>query len=355
MNKMNKPQTKKKSAATNKAKRNTAKVVIPKPDDLPVIDPANINSDGSRKYKNPIHYDHKYPSMEDFAKRLSLHFDSVRTCYDYYRQLRLLSEALEGDPAKQSESDVRDYFLYVKLDKGWKPKTIRQSAAAIGLFYSAYPKADKWTVFSQVKTKDHDELPAVLTRDQIFDVFNAISMRRYLIPLKLIYCCGLRLSECLSLTIHDVKSKENKLWIRQSKFHQDRMVPISDVMVADLKKYWAMHKNPLLLFPSAGRGNTSPESTCERMRLATHPAPHSSLQRIINEVRKELNIPELTIHTLRHSFATHMIESGASILAVKSILGHKNINSTMIYLHLTHRSEEDSLDLMSKLSRDLPS
>lgn len=322
---------------------------------LPTIDPANINADGSRKYKNPIHYHHAYPSMEDYSKRLFLKFDGIRTCYAYYRQLRMLHEHFGADPIDLTESEVRDYFIYVKNDKGWKPKTIRQSAAAIKHFYSAYPAFEEWTVFSQIKTKDHDELPAVLTRDQVSSVLKQISLRRYRTPIKLIYCCGLRLSECLSLTIHDVKSKENKLWIRQSKYNQDRMVPISDEMVADLKKYWHTHQNPLLLFPHAGRGDQCSEKTAERMRVAERPIPHGTLQRVIGEARNELNIPELTIHTLRHSFATHLVEAGASLHAVQAILGHKQINSTMIYLHLTHRSQEDSLALVQKISRGLPS
>jgi len=319
------------------------------------IDPANIYGDGSAKYKNPVHYDHRYPSMCDYAKRLSLKYDAVRTASSYYRQIRLLQEHYDCDPAALSEREIRDYFLYVKLDKGWKPKTIRQSAAAIRFFFESYPEAEEWKVFTQVKTKDHYELPAVLTRDQVHAVLSAIKLRRYRVPIKLIYCCGLRLSECLALTIHDIKAKENKLWIRQSKNHQDRLVPISDEMIQELRSYWKVHQNPTLLFPKAGRGNYSPETTAQRMKEAKTPAPHCSMQRLIREVRFELNIPELTIHTLRHSFATHLVEAGASLHTVQAILGHRQITSTMIYLHLTHRSEENSLELISLLSKDLPS
>ena len=84
-----------------------------------------------------------------------------------------------------------------------------------------------WTVFSQIRTKDHDTLPAVLTRQQVHDLLAHIRLRRYRTPLKLIYCCGLRLSECLGLTIHDIKGRENKLFIRNSKGHQDRVVPLA--------------------------------------------------------------------------------------------------------------------------------
>jgi len=83
--------------------------------------------------------------------------------------------------------------------------------------------------------------------------------------------------------------------------------------------------------------------------------PHSSLQRLMVKVRKQLGISHMTVHTLRHSFATHMVEAGASLHTVQAILGHKQINSTMIYLHLTHRTQQDSLALVTELSDDLPS
>ena len=318
-----------------------------------VIDVATVNADGSPKHRHPITFDHAYQSMDSFAKRLSLTYDSVRTCSDYYRKVRQLSDVYECDPAQLSQAKVRDYFLYVKLDLGWQPKTIRQAAAAIKFFYSGYAKAKNWTVFEQIKAKDHEQLPPVLTRDQIKAVINGIEMGRYRTPIKLIYCCGLRLSECLSLTVHDINAKDNKLWIRQSKGHKDRMVPISDQMIQELKTYWKLHQHPLLLFPYAGRGDQGMAATCARMKKAKAPMPHSSLQRLMVKVRKQLDISHMTVHTLRHSFATHMVEAGASLHTVQAILGHKQINSTMIYLHLTHRTQQDSLALVTKLSDDL--
>jgi integrase len=211
-----------------------------------------------------------------------------------------------------------------------------------------------WTVFSQVKTKDHDELPPVLTRDQVHKLLLHIRLRRYRIPVKLIYCCGLRLSECLSLTIHDVLGKEHKLWIRASKGNRDRMVPLPAALYEDLRRYWAFHRNPRLLFPNIGRGSNSPKEISKRMREAQSPMAISSIQQLMVAARKELKIPHGSAHTLRHSFATHMLEAGASLHTIQALLGHRQINTTMIYLHLTHQSSQDALRLMNGLCKDLP-
>ena len=233
-------------------------------------------------------------------------------------------------------------------------KTIRLAAAAAKLFFVGMLEHGEWRIFSQIRTKDEDSLPAVLTRGEIIRLLRHIGLRRYRIPVKLIYCCGLRVSECLSLTIHDIDAKGGKLWIRKSKGGKDRMVPISQAMVEDLRRYWAFHRHPLLIVPRVGRGACPPADVARRMREATRPMPISSLERLVVAARKQLNIPVCTMHTLRHSFATHLVEAGASLHTVQALLGHCGINTTMIYLHLTHRSEQDSRALVEQLCRELP-
>lgn len=292
--------------------------------------------------------------MAEFAKRLALRYEDNRTRHSYYRDMRLIHEHCNCDPALITQEQFRDYILHVKTVKAWKPKTIRQTVACAKIFFIEMLGHSDWTVFSQIKTKDHDELPPVFTRDQVRDLLLQIRLRRYLIPLKLIYCCGLRLSECLSLTIHDICGKENKLMIRNSKGHKDRMVPLPTPMYEDLRSYWAFHRNPLLIFPCTGRGHRDPAVVSQRMRATIDPMPLGSIQALMVAARKRLNIPYGGAHTLRHSFATHMLESGASLHTIQALLGHKQINTTMVYLHLTHQSSQDALRLMSGLCEGLP-
>ena len=308
----------------------------------------------ARDYASPVDYDHPYESMARFADFLALHYDANRTRHAYYRQLRLLHQHFACDPATLTEAQLRDYFLFVKLKKQWKPKTIRQALAAAKMCFVDLLGQPHWTVFSQIRTKDHDTLPAVLTRQQVQALLAHIRLRRYRTPLKLIYCCGLRLSECLGLTIHDIRGQENKLLIRNSKGHKDRVVPLPTSMYQELRRYWAFHRHPLLLFPNVGRGDHDPKSLAQRMHQATCPMPHSSLQRLLIIARKHLNIPAASVHSLRHSFATHLLEAGAHLHTIQKLLGHKQITSTMVYLHLTHQSSQEALRLMDELCRGLP-
>ena len=145
----------------------------------------SIDTQLGRLYINPIDYDHKYPSMEEFAKRLSLRHDSARTRHSYYRSLRLIQEYFMCDPALLSEEQIRDYFLYVKNQKHWKPKTIRQSVATAKIFFIEMLGKSDWTVFSQIRTKDHDQLPEVMSPEQVHLLLSHIRLRRYRTPIKL--------------------------------------------------------------------------------------------------------------------------------------------------------------------------
>ncbi|MBL9136457.1 MAG: tyrosine-type recombinase/integrase [Verrucomicrobiales bacterium] len=307
-----------------------------------------------RDFVNPVDYQHPYDSMGHFAKALALRYDANRTRHAYYRQLRLIHAHFNLDPALLTETQLRDYFLFVKLEKHWKPNSIRQALAAARQFFVDLLGHADWTVFGQVRIQEHDRLPAVLTRQQVHALPAHIRLRRYRTPIKLIYVCGLRLSECLALTVRDIVGPENKLFIRGGKGHQDRVVPLPTSLYKELRQYWLVHRHPLLIFPNVGRGESTPEAVANRMHRANAPMACSSLQRLLVLARKHLDIPAASIHSLRHSFATHLLEAGAHLHTIQKLLGHKQITSTMVYLHLTHQTTRDALGLMDELCRTLP-
>jgi integrase/recombinase XerD len=309
---------------------------------------------GHRELPDPLTYDHPFESMARYAELLALRHDCNRTRHAYYRQLRLIQEHFACDPKLLDENQIREYLLFLKLEKHWKPNTMRQAVACLRAFFHDLLGNEPWLVFSQIRTKDLETLPVVHPRADIRRLLASIRLRRYRTPLKLIYCCGLRLSECLSLTKYDIKGDEGKLIIRQGKGLKDRMVPIASDMLEDLRAYYRFHRNPLLIFPNVGRGIQHGDELPARMRSATTPMPHASLQRLLVVARKELGIPDATVHSLRHSFATHMIESGASLHTVQRLLGHKKIETTMTYLHVTHQSREDTRALIEALCQGLP-
>ena len=172
---------------------------------------------GHRELPNPLTYDHPYESMARYAELLALRYDCNRTRHAYYRQLRLLQEHFNCDPKTINQDQIREYLLFLKFQKQWKPNTMRQAVACMRAFFHELMGLQPWEVFSQIRTRDLETLPVVLSRQQVHSLLCHIRLRRYRIPIKLIYCCGLRLSECLSLTIHDIKGEDGLLRIRQGK------------------------------------------------------------------------------------------------------------------------------------------
>ena len=255
------------------------------------------------RYVDPLDYPtHPYPSMQRFAEHLALGSTMPRTRHSYYRSLRLIHEYFRSDPATLTEDQFRDYILYVKTKKNWEPKTIRQAAAAAKLFFVECSEHEEWKIFSQIRTKDEDSLPAVLTREEVIRLLRHIRLRRYRIPVKLIYCCGLRVSECLSLTIHDIDAHGRQTLDPQE---QEPQGPHG--------AHRPIHGRgpaPLLGLSTAIRCLSSPASDAVPATSGTSPAactgpsrpmPVSTLERLMVAARKELNIPVCTSHTLRHS------------------------------------------------------
>ena len=183
----------------------------------------------------------------------------------------------------------------------------------------------------------------VLSRPEVQAVLGAVREARFRACLRLMYHAGLRVGEAVRIEVQDIHGRETppRLHIRNGKGGKDRYVPLSLLMVQELRQWWRTHQNPRFLFPSPGRfWADRSESLSQMMQRATEPMSVSSVQMAFKLARAQSGInTAATPHTLRHSYATHLLEEGVSLRQISTYLGHESLDTTVIYTHLTAISE----------------
>jgi len=277
-----------------------------------------------------------HDSLRLLDEALTLRSLAKTTKEEYHRYLRKLAERTQCDPAKLAETQVRAHLLHLKEVQRYSASSMRSAVAAMQFFYRHVMQFD-WSLFDLVRCPDRSKLPVVLTREEVQRLLGAVQERRFAVILRLIYACGLRIGEAVKLEVRDIQRNGTVLFIREAKGGKDRFVPLPASRLADLRQWWKEHRHPRLLFPSVGRGwrehggrplNDGPMGVgsiqhCLRMTLGTAGFPRGAA----------------TVHTLRHSYATHLLDAGVSLRQIGAFLGHTSMNTTVIYTHLTAVSE----------------
>ncbi len=183
--------------------------------------------------------------------------------------------------------------------------------------------------------KNDSKLPIILNRSELKELFKTPSLLKHRIVLTLAYSAGLRSQEIINLRISDIDFERKTIHIRQSKYKKDRIVPLSDFMAKGLKKYLSIENPDTWLF-------NGKELNGQYSR--------NGLSWIMREALKKTHIQkQVNFHSLRHSYATHLLEDGINILIIKQLLGHATIATTMIYLHvalLPHTPPHSPLDTL---------
>ena len=277
---------------------------------------------------------------------------SERTQVSYVRGVRQLAEHYMKSPDQIVEEEIRQYFLYVKNVKKWARPTSTIALCAIKFFWEQTLKQD-WTTVGLIRPPREKKVPVILSREEVIAIIGRVRLLRYRVCLETIYSCGLRLSEGIGLQVADIDSARMMLHIH-GKGMKERYVPLSEHTLLSLRDLWKSHRNPTWIFPMAGKpGRGRPSKNY--MPTAKVPFSKSVVQSAFREALKASGIRKRAhVHTLRHSYATHMLEAGVNLRQIQVNLGHNSPQTTANYTHLTRKGGEKARQALDSIMNDLP-
>ena len=200
-----------------------------------------------------------------------------------------------------------------------------------------------------IRPRREFKLPVILSMEEVRQLLGCVRLDRYRVCLTLIYACGLRLKEGVSIKIADIDSARGLIHVRAGKGAKDRYVPLPESVLALLRSFWLSHRNPIWLFPAHGRGGDG-----RAMQRAVKPLSKNALQGALGQALKDSGIHKrVCIHTFRHSYATHLLESGMNLRLIQAYLGHSSPTTTAIYTHLTSKAKDQAAGTINQLMSDL--
>jgi integrase/recombinase XerD len=223
-------------------------------------------------------------------------------------------------PVEMGEEEIRNYFYYLMKEKKVSQSSINQAYSAMKFFYET-TMGREWNGVKIPRIKNRKKLPVVLAREEVRSLLQCIDNLKHRAILTTIYSGGLRVSEVAHLKASDIDSKRMVIRVQGGKGNKDRYTLLGKHTLDILKEYWKAYRPVEWLFP--GQGPKRPISI-------------SSIQRVFKASLYRAGIKKkASVHTLRHSFATHLLESGTDLYYIQHLLGHRSASTTSIYLHIT--------------------
>jgi site-specific recombinase XerD len=269
-----------------------------------------------------------------------------RTQEAYTRAVRQLAAHYHKSPDLISEAELRQYFLYLKNVKHYSRNTMTIAICGVRFFYEQTLNRN-WAIFGIVRPAPEKKLPVILSLAEVRQILGRVRLSRYQVCLSTIYSCGLRLQEGTHLQVADIDSARMMIHVRHGKGAKDRYVPLPERTLQLLRQYWTTHRNPVLLFPAEGRHHLD-------LAQATEAISKSSLQKAFRAALLESgNHKRASVHTLRHSWATHLLEAGVNLRLIQEWLGHSSPKTTSVYTHLTVKAEQLGTQAINQIMSDL--
>jgi integrase/recombinase XerD len=238
----------------------------------------------------------------------------------YLEAVHHLAQHYRRAPDQISEEELRQYFLFLLNEKQVAESTFRIHLYGIRFFYERTLQRP-WPVFDLVRPRKSQKLPVVLSPQEVRHLLALVEHPKARMCLRTIYACGLRLREGTQLQVSDIDAQRMLVRVYQGKGGKDRFVPLPPRILELLRAYWQRGRPRPWLFPARHR--------------PTSLSP-TSLQKTFKVVVRQSGIPkDASIHTLRHAYATHLLERGISLRVIQELLGHKSPTTTARYTHLT--------------------
>ena len=269
---------------------------------------------------------------------------SDRTHAGYLRAVRQLADYCQTPPDKITEDQLRRYFLYLKNEKKFAYGSLRVAFSGIKFFYTRTCKRS-WETLAKMKLQNVTTLPEVLTIEQVHRIIDACTTERMAVYFWTVYSLGLRMQEGLNLQVGDIDAKRGMVHVHRGKGAKDRYLPLPTSTLQLLRAYWLTHRHPRFLFPAEGRDHNAGPHT-------KTPMSPTAVQGAMKLITNKMNFgKKVSTHTLRHSYATHLLEAGVSLRVIQQYMGHSSLQTTMVYLHLTDSAAVDARKAIEKLFR----
>ena len=286
------------------------------------------------------------PLRQRMLEDMQLRGLSPKTQGLYIWGVSLLAQYYDRSPDRISEEELRTFFLHLKNERQLSRSSCTVILCGIKFLYE-YTLKRRWPVFELIRPRKEHKLPVVLSQEEVSQILGSIKLAHYRVCLSTIYSCGLRLSEGAGLQVSQIDSARMQLHIQQSKGNKDRYVPLPEQTLWQLRQHWCTHRHPVWLFPTRRRGKVQPNANAPLSRTAVSKAFKAALAD--SQVTKAV-----TVHTLRHSWATHLLEAGVHLRLIQLWLGHSSPKTTALYTHLTRKAEAVALATLRELIANLP-
>ena len=262
------------------------------------------------------------PAFENLRRELLSRKYSYKTVKGYLYYNRDFLNFIRKEPSGINDSDIKDYLLYLAEEKQSATSTLNQAINALKFYYGSMLK--KKFVYEVKRPRKDKKLPVVLSKEEVAKILSSINNIKHKAILMLVYSAGLRVGEVVRLKIEDIDSKRMLIHIKEAKGRKDRYTMLSETALDILRKYWREYKPEKWLFEGARKDRYITTRTIDKIM------EHACTKAGINK--------DVSVHTLRHSFATHLLEGGTDLRYIQELLGHQSSKTTEIYTHVSTQS-----------------